>query len=98
METINRNDITTDTYREILDIETHHDHEIIKDDHGILRWKPNDKVCDITDKLDFNNVILLLLYLGYNKNSEVYRKLYRDIGYSLFGYWEILPERKERAL
>jgi hypothetical protein len=27
--------------------------------------------------------------MGYDKNSEVYRKLYRDIGYSLEGYWEI---------
>ena len=22
-------------------------------------------------------------------NSEMWRKLYRDLGYSLFGYWEI---------
>lgn len=26
------------------------------------------------------------------KNSEVYRKLYRDMGYSLYGYWEINNE------
>jgi hypothetical protein len=26
---------------------------------------------------------------GYTKNSEIYRKLYRDMGYSLSGYWEV---------
>ena len=25
----------------------------------------------------------------FTKNSEEWRKLYRDIGYSLYGYWEI---------
>ena len=36
-----------------------------------------------------NDLIPLLDSLGYDKNSEVYRKLYRDMGYSLFGYWEV---------
>jgi hypothetical protein len=27
--------------------------------------------------------------MGLNKNSEEVRKLYRDMGYSLSGYWEI---------
>jgi hypothetical protein len=37
-------------YKEILDKEWHHDHEIIRDDHGTLRWKENPKVREIIDK------------------------------------------------
>jgi len=90
METvINRNEITEDTYREILDVETHHDHEIIKDEQGTLRWKENADVRRYLEKISLNDLCPLLHCLGYDKNSEVYRQLYRDMGYSLFGYWEI---------
>ena len=42
METIiKREEITIDTYRDILDNETHYNHEIIEDEHGTLRWKEN---------------------------------------------------------
>jgi hypothetical protein len=86
---VNRNDITDDTYREILDVETHHDHEIIKDEQGVLRWKENVDVCRYKNRMSLNDLCPLLECLGYGKNSEVFRQLYRDIGYSLFGYWEI---------
>jgi len=36
-----------------------------------------------------NNVVNFMYSIGLTKNSEEYRKLYRDIGYSLYGYWEI---------
>lgn len=90
METIvNRDDIKTDTYREILDVETHHGHVIIKDEHGTLRWKENPDVRKLLKNISLNDLCPLLCCLGYDKNSEVYRQLYRDMGYSLFGYWEI---------
>lgn len=86
---VSRDKIKEKEYRLILDTETHHDHEIIEDEDGTLRWKPNLNVCKIKERLSLNNIIPLFYYLGYGKNSEIYRKLYRDIGYSLFGYWEI---------
>lgn len=86
---IKREKITEDTYREILDVETHHDHVIIKDEQGILRWKENVRVNALVDKIGLNDLVVFLHYLGYGKNSEVYRKMYRDMGYSLYGYWEI---------
>lgn len=86
---VSRDKIKEKEYRLILDTETHHDHEIIEDENGVLRWKPNLNVCKITERLSLNDIIPLFYYLGYGKNSEIYRKLYRDIGYSLFGYWEI---------
>ena len=90
METIiKREEITEETYREILDVETHHNHEIIKDDNGTLRWKQNPTVRHYLKNISLNDLCPLLMTLGYGKNSEVYRKLYRDMGYSLSGYWEI---------
>lgn len=86
---VKREEITDETYREILDVETHHNHEIIKDKNGTLRWKENPDVNRFLKNISLNDLCRLLNCLGYNKNSEVYRKLYRDMGYSLFGYWEI---------
>lgn len=84
-----RDKIKEEHFRLILDTETHHNHEIIKDEDGNLRWKPNLDVCKIKERLSVNEIIPLFCHLGYGKNSEVYRKFYRDIGYTLFGYWEI---------
>jgi hypothetical protein len=83
------NSLTDVIHREILDVETHHNHEIIKDDYGTLRWKENEDVSNHLKKISLNDLCPLLVSLGYDKNSEVYRKLYRDMGYSLFGYWEV---------
>lgn len=89
MTEVNRADITDEYYREILDKETHHDHAIITDAQGTLRWKENPNVNLLVKKVNLNHLIFLLIELGYDKNSEVYRKLYRDMGYSLSGYWEV---------
>jgi len=70
--------------------ESHHDHEIVKDEHGTLRWRPNPSVRLMIDtKINLNDLIILMNELGYGKNSEVYRALYRNMGYSLFRYWEV---------
>lgn len=90
MKIINRDDITDELYREILDVETHHNHEIIEDEDGTLRWKVNDSTRFLVDELaNMNKIVMKLYNLGHDKNSEIYRKIYRDIGYSLYGYWEI---------
>lgn len=89
MEIIKREEITEEIYREILDIETHHDHVIIVDKHDVIRWKENPDVNNILNKISLNDIVILFNSLGYNKNSEVYRKLYRDMGYSLSGYYDI---------
>jgi len=76
-------------YAEIMNCESHHDHEIIEDEHGTLRWKENAFIKEKIDPMGMNNLTLILDALGHGKNSEVYRKLYRDIGYSIRGYHEI---------
>ncbi len=76
--------------RKMLKTEKHHKHQIIKDARGNYRWKPNPAVEKLfAKKLDIGVVIELFDHLGCNRNSEIVRKMYRDKGYSLFGYWEI---------
>lgn len=90
METvIDRKDIHNKLYKEMLETESHHQHEIVMEKGGILRWKENPEVRFYLNAISLNDLCSLLETLGYGKNSEVYRKLYRDMGYSLFGYWEI---------
>ena len=75
-------------YKEILLREQHHKHEIVDVD-GVIRWKENKRVSEMVDRIGLNNILLLFEMLGYSKNSEIYRKLYRDIGYSLSGYYDV---------
>ena len=87
---IDRKDIITKIYVEILNREPH-DHIIIEDENEILRWKENKSIRDLFDLkiLDLNQVVIGLYDKGFDKNSEIYRQLYRDLGYSLDGYWEV---------
>ena len=89
MRIIDRKHINLGYCKEILDKETHHNHLIVEDANGVLRWKENPVVNLYLSKISLNDLLPLLMQLGFDKNSEVYRKLYRDMGYSLYGYWEI---------
>jgi len=86
---VKRDDIQEKNYREILDKESHHDHKIIKDKNGVLRWMEHKEISKLFEKIDFNDFVEFLYDIGLNKNSEIYRKLYHCIGYSLHGYWEV---------
>ena len=72
-----------------LEKESHHQHEIVLGDDNVLYWKANPDVVKLFERIDVNDAVEMLEILGYGKNSEIYRKLYRDIGCSLVGYWEI---------
>jgi len=76
-------------YAEILDNEKHHDHKIILDEYNVLRWEENPEVIKMADEVGVNKLIIDLQNSGYTESSEVYQKLYRDIGYSLGGYGDI---------
>ena len=88
MKVINREDLPSD-YKEMMKLESHHDHEIIEDEKGTLRWKQDKFVNELSDSVGLINMIVGLDEHGQDKNSEVYRELYRKMGYSLSGYWEI---------
>jgi len=90
MKFVDRKDITEEMYVEILKREPH-DHPIVKDEHGRLRWLENRSISDLFDLeiLDLNKIVIGLYDKGFGKNSEEFRQLYRDLGYSLYGYWEV---------
>jgi hypothetical protein len=89
MKIITKEDLINPEHIEILNTETHHNHDLVLDKTGIVRWKPDQGVCDKLNGINFNIIIEEFLYRGLDKNCEEYRKMYRDIGYSLDGYWEI---------
>lgn len=77
-----------DNIKLVLETEYHHNHPIVLDHHGGYRWKKDDLVDELVRKMgDISNVIEFFYLMGYDKNSEIYRKMYRSIGYSLYGYW-----------
>ena len=88
MKLINRDDIENEAYREILDAESHHDHDI-HEDNGIIRWVEDRTVRELVDIIGMNHLWEMFYKNGYTENSEFVRKIYRDIGYSLCGYWEV---------
>jgi len=90
METIDRKDLeNTEIFGEILKKESHHDHDIVND-NGRPRWKEDPDVSKLVEDMGgLNNIVRLFFATGITKNDEAWRKLYRDMGYSLDGYWEI---------
>jgi len=76
-------------YNEIINTETHHSHEIIEDEHGTLRWKEVPEIRELVDAMGLNEIVMTFHQKGLTKNSEEWRALYRQIGYSLSGYWEV---------
>lgn len=91
METLSREEVgkIAGDYQLIFDTESHHDHEVIRDKHGTIRWKQNPVVRLLTDITSLNDILPEMHEQGYYKNGELYRQMYRDMGYSLSGYWEI---------
>lgn len=90
MEIIDRSTFKDhELFAEIMEKESHHNHGIVlKGDRP--RWQENPRISKLVDDMGgMNNVVNFMYSIGLTKNSEEYRKLYRDIGYSLYGYWEI---------
>ena len=102
MEYISREKLLSnsgDKFHEILTAEAHHDHKIRSNQSGVS-WEPNDMVKGfVCGRVKDEDIARLLTYMGYDKNSEVYRKLYRDCGYSLMQYWDIFynPDNNPKA-
>ena len=89
MKKIKREEIKDIDFIEIMKKESHHSHEIIQDNEGILYWKPDQNLCAEIEGKNINDNIFYFHSNGLDKNSEEYRKFFRDMGYSLLGYWNI---------
>ncbi|MBV1929834.1 MAG: hypothetical protein KUG81_10035 [Gammaproteobacteria bacterium] len=84
---INRKDLPED-YAEMMQTEQHHAHEIVVI-NDVIRWKENEGVRELVDICNLNHMIADMHAKGVGKNDEPYRRLYRNMGYSLSGYWEV---------
>ena len=74
----------------ILAEEPHHGHAVVHlGENKTLCWDQNNEVVAMCEKIGLNNVMALFSAMGLDKNSEIVRKFYRDIGSSIFGYWEV---------
>lgn len=73
-------------YKDICDRE-HHNHPFYQDQHGTYRWKPDPAVEVL---FDYDAVDLNAFFInGADNNDPRVRELYRKMGYSLHGYWEL---------
>ncbi|MCJ8293788.1 MAG: hypothetical protein MJK15_05210 [Colwellia sp.] len=88
MKTITRKELPSD-YDEMMKTEQHHKHEITMDEQGTIRWKEDPFIRQFIDDCSLNEICIGFHAKGNNKNTESYRELYRKMGYSLSGYWEI---------
>jgi hypothetical protein len=88
MVTIVQRDLVPEDYQEMLKTEAHHNHPIVLVD-GVLRWQADPFICELYKAIGLNEIVHQFYENGLNKNSEVWRELYRKMGYSLSEYWEI---------
>lgn len=80
--------VLEDIYAEVLETEEL-GHELYVSDHGTIRWVANpEKEQEIMDEFGARDLNVLFMK-GANKNDPRIRELYKHIGYSLFGFWEI---------
>ena len=53
--------------------------------NGSLRWEEDTSLGNI----DLNQITSDFYESDIDKNNEIWRNLYRRLGYSLYGYWEV---------
>ena len=65
------------SYGDILKKESHHKHEIIRDDMEIVKWKENPQVREKLkqENVELGGLITILEAIGYDRNSEVCEKV-----------------------
>lgn len=88
IQIVDRKDLPED-YTEMMKTEQHHQHEIVRDSRGKLKWKEDPFTKDLVDTCGLTNIREALERSGVNKNSEICRELYRRMGYPIEGYWEV---------
>lgn len=77
-----------DDYKDVLDTE-YLGHQLYVDEHGTIRWEADPElekiIMDEYNAKDLNDLFMK----GAKKNDPIIRELYKHIGYSLYGFWEI---------
>lgn len=76
-------------YKEVLTCEEF-GHKIIVDKNGTIRWEDYpSRAQEIMDQFGAKNLNDLFGRCGADKNDPIIRELYKCIGYSINGFWEI---------
>lgn len=91
-------DYIKDDYPQIYLNESHHNHKIVKDKNGKLRWESYPDALAIFNSGKLTDYIIALRKKDYDKNSEKYRHFYRSLGYSLDGYVNIFYQKLNNDL
>jgi len=92
MEQVSRIEIAliNDEYKDVMYGERFHNHNIITGEDGRLRWEADpEKEQAIMDEFGAEDLNDLFGRCRADKNDPKVRELYRWIGYSIFGYWEV---------
>lgn len=91
MKTLTRKEVSdmAEHYRVVLETESYHDHELVEDEIGRPKWRENPETWVMVEEIGLTNVSKVLNQLGYGKETEVMKKLFRDMGYLLEGYYEL---------
>lgn len=75
-------------YQEVLEREFFHPLHI--DEHGTLRWFPDpDREQEIMKQFGASDLNDLFGRCRADKNTDIIHELYKCMGYSLFGFWEV---------
>lgn len=74
-------------FKDMLKKEAHHADEIVLGEDGKYYWKENPITRALVSKISFGKVWEMMDLMGYGRNSEHVRRLVREYGYSLMGYW-----------
>jgi hypothetical protein len=87
-----REEITDTRFGEIFKTEPHVRHRVVRyADSNHLYWEKHPPVILLMQAeggISFEEMLDAMIKQGHNKNSEIYRKLYRDAGCSLYDYYE----------
>ena len=92
MNEVSRTEIAlvSDEYKDVMYGERFHGHKIVEDEHGTYRWVADpEKEQAIMDEFGAKDLNDLFGRCRADKNDPKVRELYRHIGYSIFGYWEV---------
>ncbi|MBD0788135.1 hypothetical protein HUO09_17410 [Vibrio sp. Y2-5] len=93
---IPRNQVPSD-YSNLLLREAGNSHPIILAENGGYFWKENPSVANLISQVGLNNVCHLLLTMGFDQNSDVYKQLYRNLGVSLSRYESVIYQDEEKS-
>lgn len=73
---------------EIYKAEPWHKHEAVIT-NGKIHWKEAPGFVEMVNAIGMNQIRATLELAGFHKQADVLKNIYRKMGYSIMGYWEV---------